>query len=154
MEADLAAVHRLNQEAVPAVNSLAPDRLAWLAGESVYFRVAVIGGDVAGFLICLPPEAPYDSPNFGWLKVRYEDFLYIDRVAVSSRYHRRGVARALYRDAASSGGDRYRLLAAEVNTRPRNEGSLRFHASMGFEPVGSQDHGSVKVRYLVRPLPL
>lgn len=153
-DADLAAVNALNELSVPAVNSLAPERLAWLARESVYFRVAVFGADIAGFLICLAPEAPYDSPNFDWLKARYEDFLYIDRVAVSRRYHRRGVARALYRDAASSGDERFRLLVAEVNTRPRNDPSLRLHASMGFEAVGSQDHGDVEVQYLVRPLPL
>ncbi len=153
-EADMAAVHALNEMSVPAVNSLSRERLEWLARECEYFRVAEFGRDVAGFLMCLAPGAPYDSPNFGWLKARYEDFLYIDRVAVSSLYHRRGVAAALYRDAASSAGERFRLLAAEVNTRPRNEPSLRFHARMGFEAVGSRDHGNVEVQYVVRPLPL
>ncbi len=154
VDADLATVHALNEQSVPAVNSLAPDRLVWLAREAAYFRVATFGMDIAGFLLCLSPEVPYDSPNFGWVKARYDDFLYIDRVAVASQYHRRGVARALYRDAASLSGKRFRLLAAEVNTRPRNDGSLRFHASMGFEAVGSQDHGYVQVQYFVRSLPL
>ncbi len=152
--ADLTDVHALNELSVPGVNSLSPDRLAWLAAESAYFRVAVVGDDIAGFLICMAPDAPYDSPNFGWYRERYRDFLYIDRVAVASRYFRRGVASALYRDAAAIGESRFRLLAAEVNTRPRNEQSLRFHERMGFESVGSQDHGTVEVVYVLRNLPL
>ena len=29
---------------------------------------------IAGFLICMAPEAPYRSPNFLWLLERYRDF--------------------------------------------------------------------------------
>lgn len=153
-EADMAAVHALNEVSVPAVNSLAPDRLARLTSDAAYCRVAVIGAQLAGFLICLAPEAPYDSPNFRWFRKRYAEFLYVDRVAVAARHQRRGIGRALYRDAAAFRPGRFPLMAAEVNLRPRNEQSLRFHARMGFEAVGSRDHGHVEVRYLVRPLPL
>lgn len=136
------------------MNSLSLERLAWFAQEAEYFRVAEFDSQVAGFLVCLPPEAPYDSPNFRWLHARYRDFLYIDRVAVSSKFQRRGIASALYRDASAAAGDRFRLLAAEVNLKPRNEESLLFHQRFGFESVGSQDHGHVEVQYMVRPLPL
>lgn len=151
---DLEAVLALNEQAVPAVNSLTLDRLRWFAREAAYFRVAAAAGRLAGFLICLPPEADYASPNFRWLSARYADFLYIDRIAVAPEFHRRGVAGALYRDAAASASSRYRRLACEVNTRPRNDASLAFHERFGFRAVGSQDHGSVRVRYFVRPLPL
>lgn len=154
VQRDLAAVHTINEEAVPAMNSLALERLAWFAREAVYFRVAEADSQIAGFLICLAPEAPYDSPNFGWLRDRFTDFLYIDRVAVSSRFHRRGIASALYLDAAATEGRHCRLLAAEVNLRPANPESLRFHQHFGFKPVGSQDHGYVEVQYMVCPLPL
>ena len=153
-EGDLPAVQEINEESVPAMNSLALARLAWFRQVAVYFRVAELDSQVAGFLICLAPEAPYDSPNFCWLKERYQDFLYIDRVSVSSGFQRRGIASALYRDAASDVSDRFRMFAAEVNIRPRNADSLRFHDRLGFEAVGEQDHGYVKVRYIVRPLPL
>ena len=33
----------------------------------------------------------------------------------------------------------HELLLAEVNTRPRNDISLRFHERYGFEPVGERD---------------
>ncbi len=153
-DADLAAVLAINERSIPAMNSLTHERLRWFVRQAVYFRVAVAGQEIAGFLICLAPDAPYGSANFRWFSQRYDDFLYVDRVAVSASYRRRGVADALYRDAAASVGRPYRLLAAEVNLRPPNDGSLRFHERLGFEPVGAQDHGRVKVRYLVRPLPL
>ncbi len=110
-EADLGAVFLINQQSIPAMNSLTMEHLRWFAREAEYFRVAEIAAEVAGFLICLPPEAPYGSPNLRWLKARYEDFLYIDRVAVSPRHYRRGVATALYMDAARRARDRYRAFA-------------------------------------------
>ena len=136
------------------MNSLAFEDLGWFARQAAYFRIAVLEAQIAGFLVCLAPEAPYDSPNFQWLKARFSDFLYIDRVAVSSRFQRRGIASALYRDAAGRASARFRLLAAEVNLRPRNDESLLFHERFGFQPVGTQDHGHVEVQYMVRALPL
>lgn len=152
--ADLPAVLALNEQSVPSMNSLTMERMRWFADTAEYFRVAEISGSMAGFLICMAPEAPYRSPNFRWLQERYRDFLYIDRVAVSTQFRRRGIAGALYRDAAGTASSRYQMLACEVNLRPRNPESLRFHERYGFESVGTQDHGDVEVEYMIRPLPL
>ena len=152
-QADLSAVLALNEQSVPAVNSLTAEEMERFVGESASFRVAEFSSSIAGFLICLPPDAPYDSPNFRWLNQRYEDFLYIDRIAVAPAFRRRGVASALYNDAVAIAGSQFRMLACEVNLRPRNRESLDFHNRLGFEPVGTQDHGSVKVQYLVKGLP-
>lgn len=153
-EPDLGAVLAINEQAVPAMNSLTLESMRWFAREAEYFRVADFDADVVGFLICLSPEAPYESPNLRWLNERYEDFLYIDRVAVREQFHRRGVATALYRDAARRARARFRKFACEVNTRPQNRESIRFHQRLGFKAVGSQDHGYVQVQYMLRPLPL
>lgn len=153
-EQDLLAVHAINEESVPAMNSLSVRRLRWFLREAEYFRIAQVRSQAAGFLICMAPEAPYASPNFRWLNERYRDFLYIDRVAVAAGFQRCGIGTALYRDASRMAADRFRMFAAEVNVRPMNERSLRFHRLLGFEAVGVQDHGYVKVQYLVRPLPL
>lgn len=152
--ADLPAVLALNEQSVPSMNSLTMERMRWFADTAEYFRVAEISGSMAGFLICMAPEAPYRSPNFRWLQERYRDFLYIDRVAVSTQFRRRGIAGALYRDAAGTASSRYQMLACEVNLRPRNPESLRFHERYGFESVGTQDHGDVEVQYMILPLPL
>lgn len=152
--ADLPAVLALNERSVPSMNSLTMERMQWFAGNAAYFRVAEISGSIAGFLICMAPEAQYRSPNFLWLQERYRDFLYIDRVAVSAHFRRRGIAGALYRDAAATAPSRFQMLACEVNLRPPNPESLRFHERHGFEPVGRQDHGDVEVQYMIRALPL
>ena len=151
---DLPDVLALNERSVPSMNSLTMERMRWFADTAAYFRVAESSGSIAGFLICMAPEAPYRSPNFLWLQERYRDFLYIDRVAVSAQFRRQGIAGTLYRDAAATDSSRFRMLACEVNLRPRNPESLRFHERYGFEPVGTQDHGDVEVQYMIRSLPI
>lgn len=151
---DLPEVLALNERSVPSMNSLTMERMRWFADTAAYFRVAESSGSIVGFLICMAPEAPYRSPNFLWLQERYRDFLYIDRVAVSAQFRRRGIAGTLYRDAAETAPSRFRMLVCEVNLRPRNTESLRFHEQYGFEPVGTQDHGDVEVQYMIRSLPL
>ncbi|MDE0103851.1 MAG: GNAT family N-acetyltransferase [Bryobacterales bacterium] len=151
---DLRAVLEINELSVPAMNHLSMKDMRWFAQEAEYFRVARIESEVGGFLICLRPETPYDSPNLAWLKSRFDDFLYVDRIAVAPRFQRAGVATALYLDASRHAGGRFGKIACEVNIRPRNEVSIRYHERLGFRPCGSQDHGYVKVRYMLAPLPL
>lgn len=153
-QADLETVRRINDLSSPAMNSLGLERLEWFVKEAAYFRVAEFGRQIAGFLICLRPEARYASPNLRWFNERFGDFLYIDRVAVEPSFRRRGVASALYRDAIRTAAHRYRMLACEVNVRPLNRRSLAFHHSQSFEAVGSQDHGDIRVQYMVKALPL
>ena len=152
---DLPALHPLNEANVPAVSPLTRDRLDWFLQHADYFRLAEIDGAIAGFLLALRPGRDYASPNYGWFVARYDDFLYIDRLAVDIPWRRRGVASALYADVerhAHALG--VPLLACEVNLRPRNEVSLAFHARHGFSEVGQQDTegGSKRVSMLIKPL--
>ncbi|MDE0104374.1 MAG: GNAT family N-acetyltransferase [Bryobacterales bacterium] len=150
---DLDAVWRINERSVPAANSLSRERLQRFAREAQYFRVAEYCSQIAGFRLCLAPEADYDSPIFRWLNQRYDRILYVDRVAVDKSFHGRGIARALYLDAAGIVRDRCRMIACEVNLRPGNDASLKFHERLAFRPVGTRDHGYVKVQYMLRELP-
>ncbi|MDX1607542.1 MAG: GNAT family N-acetyltransferase, partial [Candidatus Competibacterales bacterium] len=124
------------------------------AQEAGYFGVAWIGGEPAGFLIGLLPQTDYASLNFRWFRQRYDDFCYIDRVVVATAYRRHGIGRLLYRDLETRMRGRTAQLACEVNLRPRNEPSLRFHAALGFRPVGTQytDSGAKTVQLMLRPL--
>lgn len=138
-DADLAAIHALNQAEVPAVGDIGRERLEWFLRVAAGLRVAELDGRMAGFLLGLGPGLDYASPNYRWFSERYRDFYYIDRLAVDPAFRRRGVASALYADAeriaAAAGAPR---LACEVNLRPRNGASLALHARLGFEEVGRQ----------------
>ena len=89
--------------------------------------------NLAGFLIAMTPECDYWSGNFKWFRERSDDFVYIDRIAVSPWFRKRGIAARLYADiekyARAHGAKR---LTLEVNVRPNNEISLAFHDRMGF----------------------
>lgn len=139
------------------------DRLASLA---IVFLVAESAGvadaqrRVVGFLLALPPHVPYDSPNYQWFEERYDDFVYIDRVAVAPGDRGSGVGRALYEAldatlAAGSAATGAPRLCCEVNLRPPNPGSLEFHRRLGFVPVGEQDteEATKRVVLLVREPP-
>lgn len=91
----------------------------------------------AGFLLGFGPDAGLASPNFRWFAARMGDALYIDRVIVSPAARGRGLAAALYRDAAEA-ARRLGLaaLVAEVNLDPPNPASLAFHVKDGFRTVG------------------
>lgn len=133
-DADLPAVLRANNAEVPAVGELDADQLAALVTLARPALAAEIDGDLAGFVVALPPGVPYASPNYRWLSARYDDFLYVDRVVVLPGLQGLGVGGALY-DALAEATDAPVLLA-EVNISPRNDVSLGFHERAGFTPVG------------------
>ena len=41
-------------------------------------------GRLDGFCIAMDQGAGYDSPNFNWFAVRYERFIYVDRIIVAA----------------------------------------------------------------------
>lgn len=156
-ESDLPEVLALNNGAVPAVNALEPGDLSWFVSIAHSFLVHPAGdGSVAGFVIGLHgPGLAYESLNYTWFSRRYERFVYVDRIVVGASGRGGGVGRALY-DAFSARGrdDGHEVLLAEVNIRPRNDGSLRFHDRYGFRSVGEQDteDGAKRVTLLEKRL--
>lgn len=151
---DRDAVLALNNAAVPAVSELDEAVLDQLVGwaESVSVVAAPDDDhDIVAFLVCLSgPGLPYTSDNYAWLSRRYPSFLYVDRVVVRPGGKGAGVGQALYHRIVAAGRHRFPVLVAEVNTRPRNEASLRFHERFGFRPVGraQTDAGAKEVLYL------
>ena len=136
--AELAEVWHLNQDSVPHVGSVDLEAMKWFAANAHYFRVAKLDHGLAGYLIGMRPGLSYASPNYRWFCENYEDFGYIDRVAVSPEARRRGVASALYEDFATGLRGRVAVMTCEVNIRPPNESSMRYHEQHGFVRVGSQ----------------
>jgi predicted GNAT superfamily acetyltransferase len=154
---DIPALVALNTDAAPAVNIVLVDEFTRLADDSA-LALAVDDGEPAGLLLALPPGLDYASENYRWFSERASaggtDFLYVDRIVVAPRLRGTGVGRALYETvfaaAAERGADE---VLCEVNLRPPNPGSMRFHLGLGFAEVGRQQTkgGTVEVALLARP---
>ena len=153
---DLPAIHAINEAETPAVGSATEAQLAHLVAQSSVAIVADVGGAVAGFCVVLGPGADYASVNYRWFSERYRDFVYLDRVAISPTFQRRGLGRAMYDEVerraplVRPGATHFTL---EVNLRPRNDPSLAFHDRLGFAEVGRQetDYGAL-VSMMAKPL--
>ncbi len=150
---DLEAVLALNEASVPHVNSVPMAQFEKFRREAAYFRVALVDGAVAAYLVGLTPEADYASLNFRWFKARYDDFAYVDRVAVAEGARRLGLGSALYGDFERYFRGRRPRLACEVNLEPPNEVSMAFHRRHGFARVGEQPVDGKIVAMMVKELP-
>lgn len=153
---DLAAVHAINEAAYPAVGTETLEDLGHIGSESIIALIADVDDELAGFCFVLAPGADYDSMNYQWFSERYGDFVYLDRVALSPRFHRRGIGRAMYAEVERLSAERRPTatdFTLEVNLRPRNDQSLAFHAELGFVEVGQQetDYGAL-VSLMAKPL--
>jgi predicted GNAT superfamily acetyltransferase len=113
--------------------------MKWFANNAHYFRVVRQDGQLAGFLIGLRPGLPYDSLNYRWFSENYDDFGYVDRVAVAPTARRLGVASRLYQDFAATLRGNVEVMTCEVNIRPPNESSMRYHEQHGFVRVATQE---------------
>lgn len=153
--ADYTAVLKLNEDAVPNVNSISEQSLENLHGQSFLFCLAEDSANLAGFLLALPESASYESLNFRYFKDHFPQFTYVDRVVVSEDYRGRGVGRKLYSALFEKVRNNTRLVTCEVNLIPPNPRSLRFHENLGFQEVGQQetDSGRKRVALLTRLLP-
>lgn len=146
-DADAGAILRINNAAVPAMNVLDADGVRWLLTNAAYARVAMADGEVAGFLIGLPPGVGYDSDNYRWFSARYDEFLYIDRIAFDERFRNRGLGSALYDDIADFARGRWPRIVAEVNLDPPNPRSEVFHSRHGFVRVGELERDRARPSY-------
>jgi len=127
---DLEIVWSINQENVPAVGEETLATLSKIHEQSAIALVAEVSNQIVGFCMVLLPDADYGSPNYEYFCERLVDFIYLDRVAVTEKFRGMGIGAALYREVEMRANAEW--FALEVNTKPRNDGSLRFHAREGF----------------------
>ncbi len=153
-DGDLEAIRAINENAVPAVSTITADQLRVLAGQCRYFKAALADGQLAGFLMALQPGQLYQSLNYRWFSERYDQFVYVDRIAVSPEFKGRGIGRALYADVEKFALQVAPVLTCEVNVIPPNPESMAFHQKLGFFEVGQQDTegGKKRVSLLVKKL--
>jgi uncharacterized protein len=151
---DLHAALALNNCSVPDLNELDAAEFERLLAMAAVALTAEVDGAFAGFCITFPPGVDYASLNYGWFSRNFDDFVYLDRIAVDPAYRRLGIGRAFYSHIVEQFTGVFPHLLCEVNVRPRNEASLLFHHSIGFREVGQQDTdgGTKTVSLLALPL--
>lgn len=139
----LEQVLAINNANVPAVSELTPDEFEFDLEHSLYTLMItdVSGNELLAFCVTFAQGAPYQSSNYQWFSDRYENFVYLDRIAVASHHQNKGYGAALYgavEQLMISNGTAP-LLTCEVNLQPPNPGSLRFHHRLGFNEVGQHE---------------
>lgn len=138
--ADHASILALNNTAIPHVNALSNGEFAWLTGHANFLRLAEDDDGLLGFAIVLPSGLDYWSDNYKWFAGRFVRFLYLDRVVVAGHARRRGVGRLLYDALFLWGTGRWPRVTLEVNLRPPNPASERFHERLGFTTLGVREY--------------
>jgi len=148
---DSPSLWKINEEGLPGTGKVSEDEIKSLLDYSELSIGAFDGEKLLGFVICLPPGTEYASLNYAWFNQRYDDFLYVDRIAVSQNHRNKNVGSSLYAEVISVSVQNEVPIAAEVNLTPPNPGSLRFHERNGFAEVGVFSHGRKAVKMLLRP---
>jgi uncharacterized protein len=132
---DIESVLKLNEDSVWALSPLDADGLAAQRAEAAFTLVCEIEGTVAAFAIAYTPGTSYGSVNYAWHSRHFEDFVYLDRIAVDPGFRRRGIAKAIYEVMEQEATPHGRMVC-EVNSNPPNLESLAFHESRGYRDVG------------------
>ena len=126
-----------------ALNNAHALELAEETGESFAQLLSIAwrvrsAADAAGMCIAFDQDTERDSQNLNWFRERFDRFAYIDRVVVDPKSRGKGLAKRFYNDVIDAARQQgHTLLCAEVNFEPPNPASDAFHASMGFEPIGT-----------------
>lgn len=151
---DLKDIIEINEESIPAVNTVSLMQFKSFLRDSIYFKVVTNRSQkICGFLLVLPSGLEYDSLNYKWFSSRYEKFAYIDRIAISKNWRNKGMGKSLYTDLENTLKD-YNLIACEFNVIPLNQISKQFHESLNYENVGFQltENGTKKVSLMTKKI--
>tara|TARA_B100000579_G_scaffold379508_1_gene346877 strand:- start:49 stop:522 length:474 start_codon:yes stop_codon:yes gene_type:complete len=147
---DSSSIWEINEQGLPGTGKVSEQEILDLLNYSSFSIGLFDSNSLLGFVICLPPKTAYGSLNYLWFNERYDDFLYVDRIAVSTANRNQKIGSKLYQaviDAASKLGV---PVTAEVNLRPPNPDSVRFHQRHGFTEIGQFEHGQKAVIMMLR----
>jgi len=153
----------LNELHVPAVNSIPLSQLQWFVDHADLFGLYFADTDtapnseqtIAGMIIAMAPGHDYQSLNYQYFCAQYRSFLYVDRIVVDDHYQGRGIGQQIYAHLEEVGRQTgVEHLCCEVNLKPPNPSSLRFHERQGFSHIASQETegGAKEVALLVKSL--
>ncbi|MEC7112234.1 MAG: GNAT family N-acetyltransferase [Candidatus Thermoplasmatota archaeon] len=147
---DIDAMWAINEQGLPGTGKVSKKEIVQLLEFSSLSVGAYDQGELVGFVVCLPPKTAYGSLNYAWFNEHYESFVYVDRIAVSEENRNKGVGSVLYDHVVSYSKLHGVPVAAEVNRKPPNPGSMRFHHRFGFEEVGVLHHAEKSVTMFLK----
>ncbi len=130
---DFAQILALNEGSVRFLSPLSLERLTALHAQAAYHRVVTTDQQqVQAFLLALREGADYNSVNYRWFADRLPQFLYIDRVVVSTAARGKGYGQRLYEDLiAYAQTTRVTPITCEFDIEPLNASSQRLHQAFG-----------------------
>ena len=136
---DYSKIVEINKAVVQHTSQMDENWLDELIGYANYAILAEKDNEVVGFLISMGPNKPYVNANYEWFSERYNNLLYIDRIAVDPKYIGKGIGSFLYKNLFElSKNEDFSKFACEINLVPPNEPSILFHKKHGFKEVGTQ----------------
>ena len=148
---DLKSIYDLNQANVPEVGSLEDTSVLSELIRMSSFNLAVkLNNELVGYIICFKEGAKYQSLNYKFFKESIDEFLYVDRVAIKEGFRDQGLGTMIYDSVFLEARKLNVPILCEVNTRPANDPSLKFHAKMGFKECGTNNFSYNSVVYLRR----
>lgn len=150
MALDSRSIWEINEQGLPGTGKVSEDEIIALLEFSSFSIGAYDNDNLLGFVICLPPATEYGSLNYAWFNDRYDRFLYVDRIAVSSDSRNQKIGSKIYQAVIDESVAQGVPIAAEVNLRPPNLDSIRFHERHGFTEVGEFTHGEKSVLMMLR----
>ena len=140
----------INEQGLPGTGQVSEQEVSDLLKLSTLSIGAFREDELLGSVLCLSPDVDYGSLNYAWFKNKYDEFIYVDRIAVSLDHRDKGVGSKLYGKVIAYSQEKEVPIAAEVNLNPPNPGSMRFHNRFGFEEVGTLLHKEKSVTMLLR----
>ena len=147
---DSSLIWEINEQGLPGTGKVSEQEIVDLLEFSSLSIGLFDNNSLLGFVICLPPKTAYGSLNYLWFNERYDDFLYVDRIAVSTANRNQKIGSKLYQAVIDTASKIGVPIAAEVNLRPPNPDSVRFHQRHGFTEIGQFEHGQKAVIMMLR----
>ena len=150
---DIDEMVEINEQGLPGTGKVSQTEMMNLLNLSELKLGAYVNDKLVGFALCLLPKTNYGSLNYAWFNERYDEFIYVDRIAVATDSRNQGIGSMLYERLFEYAKSNNIPVTAEVSLRPPNEGSDRFHLRHGYQVVGELDHGEKAVTMYIKHFP-
>ena len=132
---NIPAMWEINEQGLPGTGQVTEHEMTDLLELSELKLGAYQDGKLLGFVICLLPNTEYGSLNYAWFNERYDEFIYVDRIAVATKFRNQSIGSMLYDKVFEYAQKNSIPVTAEVSLRPSNVGYDRFHLRHDYSAV-------------------